>query len=94
MATTDRAFYIVTWRPEYVALLGSSYEGRAERVIVSLAQGGFGEDVVDAIRQVKERYLEVELAYQGIELDRTEAVFDRFFVLEEPDQVVDLDEPA
>jgi hypothetical protein len=92
VATTDKVYYIVTWRPEYVALLGPAYEGEAERVVVALAQGGFGEDVVDALRQVKERFLEVEFAYQGIELDRTAEVFDRYFSLEEPDQFLDLDE--
>lgn len=92
MATTDRAFYIVTWRPAYLELLGPGYEGAAERVVVSLAQGGFAEDVVDALRQVKERFLEVEFAYQGIELDRTAEVFDQYFTLEEPDQVIDLEE--
>jgi hypothetical protein len=92
VATTDRAYYIVAWRPEYLALLGASYEGKAERVLVSLAQGGFAEDVVDALRQAKERFLDVEFGYQGIALDRTEAVFDRYFTIEEPDQVIDLDE--
>lgn len=92
MATTDKAYYIVTWKPSYVALLGPAFEGDVERVIVSLAQGGFAEDVVDAIRQVKERFLEFEFSYQGIELDRTAEVFDTYFTLEEPDQFVDLDE--
>jgi len=92
MATTDKVYYIVTWKPSYVALLGDAFEGEPERVVVSLAQGGFGEDVVDAIRQVKERFLEFEFSYQGIELDRTEETFDAYFILEEPDQFVDLDE--
>jgi hypothetical protein len=92
VATTDKVYYVVTWKPAYVDLLGDGFEGEAECVVVALAQGGFGEDVVDALRQVKERYLEFEFAYQGIELDRTEAVFDRYFTLTEPDQYVDLDE--
>jgi hypothetical protein len=90
MATTDRAYYIVTWRPEYVELLGEA-AGTPERIVVSLAQGGFAEGVVDPLRQVKERFLEVEFGYQGIELDRTAEVFDEYFTLEEPDQVLDLD---
>jgi hypothetical protein len=92
VATTDKVYYIVSWKKAYVELLGPSFEGAAERVVVALAQGGFGEDVVDALRQVKERFLEYEFAYQGIELDRTAEVFDRYFTLEEPDQFVDLDE--
>ena len=92
MATTDKTYYIVSWKPAYVDLLGSEYEGDGERVVVAIAQGGFGEDVVDARRQVKERFLEVEFAYQAIELERTEEVFDSYFELEEPDQFVDLDE--
>ena len=91
MATTDLAYYIVTWKPEYRELLGLAADARLERLVVHLAQGGFAEDVVDARRQVKERFLEAELSYQGIELERSEEVFDRYFTLEEPDQVVDLD---
>jgi hypothetical protein len=92
VATTDKVHYVVTWKPEYVALLGEAFEGGTECVVVALAQGGFGEDVVDPVRQVKERFLEFEFAYQGIELDRTAEVFDSYFTLTEPDQFVDLDE--
>jgi hypothetical protein len=92
VATTDRAYYVVTWKESYVELLGDAYDGGAECVVVSLAQGGFGEDVIDALRQVKERFLEYEFDYQGIELDRTVEVFDRYFNLTEPDQFIDLDE--
>ena len=92
MATTDRAYYLVTWRTEYAVLLGVD-EGRADRVLVTLQQGGFAEDVADFARQVKERFLEAEFDYQGVELERTAEVFDRYFTLEDFDQVVDLDEP-
>lgn len=91
MATTDRTYYIVTWRAEYARLVGAPEE-TLERVVVFLSQGGFAQDVTDFERQVKERFLEAELSYQGVELERTEEVFDRYFTLEEPDQVVDLDE--
>ena len=91
MATTDRAFYIVTWRPEYAKLIGAP-EDRLERLVVSILQGGFAADVTDFERQVKERFLDAEFDYQGVELDRTAEVFDTYFTLEEPDQVVDLDE--
>lgn len=92
MATTDRSYYIVTWKPAYLALLGEDYAGSSQRVLVTLAQGGFGEGVVDMLRQAKERFLEAEFAYQGVELERTEAVFDAYFEIEEPDDVIDLDE--
>ena len=91
MATTDRAFYIVTWRPEYARLIGAP-EDRLERLVVSIAQGGFAQDVTDLERQVKVRFLDAEFDYQSVELERTAEVFDRFFTLEEPDQVMDLDE--
>ncbi len=81
----------MTWRPQY-ALLAGAPEGTVERVLVVVSQGGFAQDVADFRRQVKERFLESEFDYQGIELERTEEVFDRLFLLEEPDQVVDLDE--
>lgn len=92
MATTDRAYYLVSWKPEYLELAGLAADSRLEAVLVYLAQGGFAEDVADFRRQVKERFLEAEFSYQGIELDRTEDVFDRYFALTEPDQVLDLDE--
>lgn len=91
MATTDKACYLVTWKPEYAALIGMP-EGSVERVVVFLAQGGFAQDVTDFERQVKERFLDAEFDYQGVELDRTAEIFDAYFTLEEPDQVVDLDE--
>lgn len=91
MATTDRAYYVVRWKVEYARLLGMS-EDEPELVVVSLAQGGFAQDVADAARQVKERFLDAEFAYQGIELERVAEVFDRYFTLEEPSQVVDLDD--
>ena len=91
MATTDRAYYIVTWRAEYARLVAME-EGRSLRILVAISQGGFAQDVVDFERQVKERFLEAEFDYQGVELERTAEVFDQYFTLEEPDQVVDLDE--
>ena len=91
MATTDKACYVITWKPAYSALIGMP-EGSVEQVVVFLAQGGFAQDVTDFERQVKERFLEAEFDYQGIELDRTAEVFDEYFTLVEPDQVVDLDE--
>lgn len=91
MATTDKAIYIVTWKPTYAAMLGMP-EDSVERIVVTLAQGGFAQGVADFQRQVKERFLDSEFDYQGFELDRTAEVFDRYFTLDEPDQVIDLDE--
>lgn len=91
MATTDKACYIVTWKAAYATMIGMP-EGSIERIVVTLAQGGFAQDVIDVERQVKERFLEAEFDYQGLELDRTAEVFDEYFTLEEPDQVIDLDE--
>ena len=91
MATTDRAYYIITWKPEYARLIRMP-DDALERVVVSLAQGGFAQDVADFERQVKERFLEAEFEYQGLELERVAEVFDLYFTLEEPDQVINLDE--
>ena len=91
LATTDKACYVVTWKPAYAMLIGMP-EDSIERVVVFLAQGGFAQDVTDFERQVKERFLEAEFDYQGIELDRTADVVDAYFTIEEPDQVIDLDE--
>ena len=91
MATTDRAYYLVTWREPYARLVGMG-EDRTLRILVAISQGGFAQDVADFERQVKERFLEAEFDYQGVELERTAEVFDQYFTLEEPDQVVDLDE--
>jgi hypothetical protein len=90
VATTDRAYYVVTWRAEYARLVGAP-EDSAERVVVAIPQGGFAQDVADFRRQVKERFLDYEFDYQGVALDRTEEIFDRLFTLEEIDQFVELD---
>jgi len=90
VATTDRAYYVVTWRAEYARLVGAP-EDSVERTVVAIPQGGFAQDVADFRRQVKERFLEAEFDYQGIELERTAEVFDRLFTLEEADQFVELD---
>jgi hypothetical protein len=93
VATTDKTFYLVAWRPAYAELVGMP-EGSAERALVVISQGGFGQDVTDFERQVKERFLEAELSYQGVDLERTAEVFDRYFTIEELATVVDLDEES
>jgi hypothetical protein len=90
VAPTDRAHYIVTWRPEYARLIAAPEDALA-RLVVTLSQGGFAPEDTDFVRQVKVRFLEAEFDYQGVELERTEEVFDRYFTIEEPDQVIDLD---
>jgi hypothetical protein len=90
VATTDRGYYVVTWRPEYARLVGAP-EGTIERVLIVIAEGGFAHEADDERRRVKERFLETEFDYQGVELDRTEEVFDRLFTLAEFDEVIELE---
>jgi hypothetical protein len=80
----------VTWRPAYAELVGAP-EGAVERVVVAIPEGGFAQDVADFRRVVKERFLEAEFDYQGVDLDRTEEVFDRYFEIEPVDQLVELE---
>lgn len=95
----EKAYYIVGWRPEYLELLssmgaiGELAEGtRLERVIVAISQGGFGEGVADFQARVKEKFLDYELGFRGLDLPRTLETFDKYFTLEEPTDFVDLDE--
>ena len=90
MATTDRGYWVVTWLPAYARLVGAP-EDSSERVLVASPAGGFTTEGFDVVRQVKERFLEAEFDYQGIELERTVEVFDRLFTIVEIDQVVELE---
>lgn len=95
----EKAYYVVTCKPAYIELLRQSDsagpegdEPAAQRLIVSITQGGFGQDIVDDERQAKERFLEY-LFYSGdIDLPRSAEVFDQYFELEQADELVDLDE--
>lgn len=94
----EKAYYVVTCKPAYIDLLqqtdstSTEDEPAPQRLIVSITQGGFGQDIVDDERQAKERFLEY-LFYSGdIDLPRSAEVFDQYFELEQADELIDLDE--
>ena len=96
----EKSYYLITWRPAFFELLKSTDkqnvasldEPQLERLLVAIAQGGFGQDVVDNIAQVKERFLEFTCQEYDIDLPRTVETFDLYFELIEPDYFIDLDE--
>jgi hypothetical protein len=98
----EKSYYVVTFKREYLELLrdmtrlGSASdegpESPTQRMIVAITQGGFGQDVVDEQRQVKERFLEYLFLSSDLDLARTSEVFDQYFDLEPADEFVDLDE--
>lgn len=96
----EKSFYVVRSRPAYVKLVRSrsgSLASEAEELatqplIVALTQGGFGQDVVDEERQVKERFLEYLFFSSDVDLPRTSEGFDEYFELEQASEFVDLDE--
>ncbi|HSB08044.1 MAG TPA: hypothetical protein VLM38_00925 [Blastocatellia bacterium] len=96
----EKSFYVVTTKAAYIELLRSTpsspdLEGEApstQHVVVSITQGGFGQDVVDDDRQAKERFLEYLFFSRDLDLPRTAEVFDQYFELEQVDEIVDLDD--
>lgn len=98
----ERVYYVVTFKPAYLELLretGSNPESMpdvnetgAQRMVVALTQGGFGQDVVDDERQVKERFLQYLFFSSDLDLPRTAEVFDRYFEIDQSSEFVDLDE--
>ncbi|HSF23398.1 MAG TPA: hypothetical protein VLE20_04155 [Blastocatellia bacterium] len=97
----EKAFYVVTFKPSYYervpARTTSSdvarpIDGEINRVIVSITQGGFGQDVVDDERQAKERFLEYLFYSSDVDLPRTVEMFDQYFELEQAGEFIDLDE--
>jgi hypothetical protein len=90
--------YVVSFKPEYLELVRSSAGDIAVEdlslnpIVVSIAQGGFGQDVIDDQRQVKERFLEYLFSFNGIDLDRSPETFDSYFDLHPVEEFVDLDE--
>jgi len=98
----EKSYYIVTIKPAYLELLrnqssivGGETEGddlTGQKLIVSITQGGFGQDIVDDERQAKERFLEHLFYSSGIDLPRAAEVFDQYFELEAVDEMIDLDE--
>ena len=99
----EKAFYVVTFKPAYVELRRQSIADletfdeeverySTQRLVVAVTQGGFGQDVVDDERQVKERFLEYLFFSGDIDLPRSAEVFDQYFLLEQAEDFVDLDE--
>jgi hypothetical protein len=96
----EKSFYVVTFKPAFVLLVRSHSEPSvdeaedttAQRMIVALTQGGFGQDIVDEERQAKERFLEYLFFSSDLDLPRTAEVFDEYFELEQATEFVDLDE--
>ena len=97
----QKSYYVVAYKSAYLALLqarsaadaGLTDDGAGlPCVIVTITQGGFGQDIVDDERQAKERFLEYLFAADGIDLSRTADVFDQYFTLTAADELIDLDE--
>ena len=92
----EKSYYVVTYKPAYLELLleksSETDEPPPERFIISITQGGFGQDIVDDERQVKERFLEYLFYSSDIDLPRSSEAFDRYFELEQADELIDLDE--
>ncbi|HKP11498.1 MAG TPA: hypothetical protein VJZ91_05285, partial [Blastocatellia bacterium] len=98
----QKSYYVVTYRPAYLALLQSRAAapeaGQTDDaaglpcVVISITQGGFGQDIVDDERQAKERFLEYLFYADDVDLSRTADVFDDYFTLTQADELIDLDE--
>ena len=95
----EKSFYVVSFKPAYMKLMRSrgdvpveEPDVTAKSMIVALTQGGFGQDVVDEERQVKERFLEYLFFSSDLDLSRTAEVFDQYFELDQATEFVDLDE--
>jgi hypothetical protein len=96
----EKAYYVVTFKTAYFEMVQSRSAStdvaiaveESDRVIISITQGGFGQDIVDDDRQAKERFLEYLFYSSDIDLPRTVDVFDQYFELEAADDFIDLDE--
>jgi hypothetical protein len=98
----QKSYYVVTYKPAYLALLQTksvaSDAGMADDetnlpcVIVTITQGGFGQDIIDDEHQAKTRFLEHLFYADDIDLSRTAEVFDEYFTLTVADELIDLDE--
>ena len=98
----EKSHYVIGYKPEYLAVLASqraaseaittSGDESPNSVVVSITQGGFGQDVVDEQRQVKERFLEHLFISSGIDIPRSAENFDLYFTIEPIDDLIDLDE--
>lgn len=100
MAPMAKSYYLITWQLSFFELLRSldhpSVSGLAqpqlERTLVAISQGGFGQDPLQEMAQVKERFVEFICQDYDIDLPRSLDTFDQYFELIEPDLFVDLDE--
>jgi hypothetical protein len=95
----EKAYYVVVPRPSFIDLIrsirvedGDQSDVSPHTFVVAITQGGFGQDVVDADRQTKERFLEHLFYSSGIDLPRTTEAFDVYFELKTADEFIDLDE--
>jgi hypothetical protein len=98
----EKSHYVIGYKPEYLGLLATQrlasdpQPGSADEpprpVVVSITQGGFGQDIVDEEKQVKERFLEHLFFTVGIDIPRSADDFDRYFTIETVDELIDLDE--
>ena len=97
----EKSHYLVTYKASYQGLAKMQADRPepidpeafgSSRVVLEITQGGFGLDVVDDERQVKERFLEHLFFTAGIDLPRTPEAFDEYFELEAIDEVINLDE--
>jgi hypothetical protein len=98
----EKSHYVVTYKAEYLALLAkqrpatdslvAGVDEAPRPVIVSITQGGFGQDIVDEEKQVKERFLEHLFFTVGIDIPRSADDFDRYFTIESIEELIDLDD--
>ena len=92
----EKAHYVIVARPSFAELLRTSgqeiEQSENQTFIVAITQGGFGQDIVDDDRQVKERFLEHLFSSSGIDLPRTDEAFDQYFELQHAEEFIDLDE--
>lgn len=95
-----KSYYLISWKLDFYHFLKESGspnvadmdEPQLERLLIGINQGGFGQDSLQEIIQVKERFLEFACQEYDIELPRTIEAFDNYFELIEPDYFIDLDE--
>lgn len=96
MSEMEKSYYVVTFKPAYLELLKAQLaddeEPMAQKLIVAITQGGFGQDIIDDERQAKERFLEYLFFSSGVDLPRSDETFDEYFDLEQADELIDLDD--
>ncbi|HEV8486142.1 MAG TPA: hypothetical protein VGV87_21540 [Blastocatellia bacterium] len=101
----EKSYYVVSFKPSYFELVRTRIspalcslvaaepdELLAERIVIAITQGGFGQDIIDDERQAKERFLEYLFGASGIDLPRSEDAFDEYFNLERAHEFIDLDD--